>query len=78
MLELFKDATDKIKAFAALLTDMSKAFDCLCHDLIITKLHAYGLVISSFSLLQDYLSNRKQRAKVKTIFKFLGEIFYLE
>ena len=78
MLEFFKDATDKIKAFAALLTDMSKAFDCLCHDLTITKLHAYGLVISSLSLLQDYLSNRKQRTKVKIIFKFLGEIFYLE
>ena len=29
MLEIWKDATDKNKALAALLTDLVKAFDCL-------------------------------------------------
>ena len=45
MLEIWKGATDNNKAFGALLTDFSKAFDCLCHDLLIAKLHAYGLDI---------------------------------
>ena len=67
MLKFFKDATEK-KAFGALLTDLLKAFSCLYHDLLIAKLYAYGLVMSSLNLLQDYLSNRKQRTKVDFFF----------
>ena len=59
MLAFFKDATDKNKAFVALLTDQSKIFDCFCHDLLVSKLDAYGLVVSSLKFVQDYLSNCK-------------------
>ena len=68
MLEIWKEATDNNKAFGALLTDLSKAFDCLSHDLLIAKLHAYGIDIDSLNILQDYLSNRKQRTKVDTFY----------
>ena len=42
MLEKWKNAVDKGKVFGALLTDLSKAFDCLSHELIIAKLNAYA------------------------------------
>ena len=41
MLETWKEATDNNKTFGALLTDLSKAFNCLSQDLFIAKLHAY-------------------------------------
>ena len=53
MLEFGKDATDKGKGFEALLTDVLKAFGCLCH-LLIAKLHGYDLDIFSLDLLHDH------------------------
>ena len=44
--------------------DLSKAFDCLPHGLIIDKLAVYGLSDSACSLLQSYLSDRKQMEKL--------------
>ena len=42
MLEKWKTALDNKKNFGALLTDLSKAFDCLSQDLPLAKLNAYG------------------------------------
>jgi hypothetical protein len=53
---------DENKYIAAILKDLSKAFDCLPHDLILLKLEAYGLSEKSINLLNSYLSGRKQCA----------------
>ena len=45
--------------FGALLIDLSKAFDCIPHELIIAKLEAYGFQIDTLRFVHDYLSNRK-------------------
>ena len=45
--------------------DLSKAFDCLPHALLIAKLRAYGLSISACDLISSYLSDRRQRVKIK-------------
>ena len=63
-------------ASGALLTTLSKAFDCLCHDLLIAKLHAYDLDLSSLNLLQNYLSSINE--KLVDTFLVPGNIFYLE
>ena len=44
--------------------DLSKAFDCLPHGLLIAKLRAYGLTLSACELVASYLSERRQRVKI--------------
>ena len=66
MLEKWKRSVDKGKVFGALLTDLSKAFDCLDHELLIAKLNAYGFSLNALKLIHNYLSNRKQRTKINS------------
>ena len=40
MLEKWRSAVDNKKVFGVLLTGLSKAFDCLSHELLLAKLHA--------------------------------------
>ena len=48
--------------------DLSKAFDCLSHDLLIAKLHVYCLDLASLKIIHEYLTNRKQRTKVDSFY----------
>ena len=57
MIEKWRKYLDNGKV-TALLTDLSKAFDCLTHDLLIAKLHAYGFDIDATRLIYNYLTGR--------------------
>ena len=60
----------------AVLTDLSKAFDCLNHDLLIAKFEAYGFNIEALTFIQDNLSNRSQRTKENSEYSFYRDIKY--
>ena len=62
--ELWRSALDKGGAVGALAMDLSKAFDCLPHDLIVAKLLAYGMSEKSVTLFCSYLRGRFQRVKI--------------
>ena len=74
-IEKWKNSVDKGKSFGALLTDLSKAFDCLDHELLTAKLNAYGFTLPALRLIHDYLSNRKQRTKIDDNYSSWSEIF---
>ena len=54
--------------------DLSKAYDCLPHDLLLAKLSAYGSDESAIALIAIHLSNRCQRVKSGSSFSPYLEI----
>ena len=66
MLKKLKRSFDNGKDFSALLTDLSKTFDCLDHELLIGKPSAYGFSLTASKLIHDNLSNRKQGTKINS------------
>ena len=49
---------------SAVLTDLSKAFDCIPHDLLIAKLSANGLSSDSLCYIYSYFKDRKQHVQI--------------
>ena len=74
LIEKWRKCLDNKGKAGTLLTDLSKAFDCLVHDLLIAKLHAYGFDYSSLKLIYSYLTERLQRVRVNASFSSWKEI----
>ena len=54
--------------FGALLSDLSKAFDCINHPLLIAKLYNYGVSPLSINMIFSYLKNRTYQTKINEYF----------
>ena len=63
----WKHAIDRKELVTILSTDMSKAFDSLCHNLVIRKLKAYGFTNQSLDLTRSFLNDRYSRVKLGSI-----------
>ena len=76
MIEKFKEAIDGEDKFGALLSDFSKTFDCINHQLLIVKIDSYGVSSMSTKIIFSYLSNRIQRTKIKNSFNKRSNILH--
>ena len=56
---------DKSKPVIATFLDLAKAFDTVNHDILLAKLYRYGIRGSAHRLSASYLSNRKQKVRIK-------------
>ena len=76
MLEKWRKCLDTKCSCGILLTDLSKAFDCLIHDLLIAKLNAFGLEYNSLRLIHSYLTDRLQRVRINSMYSSWSNILY--
>ena len=74
LIEHLRTALDRKGYAGAVLMDLSKAFDCINHDLLIAKLHAYGFGIGALKTIKSYLTNRKQRVKINASFSSWSDL----
>ena len=66
MIEKRRRNLDQGGICSTLFTDLSKAFDCLVHDLLLAKLEAYGFSYESLKLINSHLTDRKHRTKINS------------
>ena len=76
MIEAWNKAIDENCSAGGILTDLSKAFDCLSHELLIAKLEAYGFGKAALKFIYDYMENRKQRTKVNGSYSSWKDLQY--
>ena len=64
LIENWKKHLDNKKIVGTVFMDLSKAFDCIPHELLIAKLHAYGFNKKVLTFLYSYLKRRKESVKI--------------
>ena len=62
--EEWRKDLDKNFVVGAVPTDLSKAFDCIPHDLLINELSAYDFSDEALSYIYSYLTNPRQCVRI--------------
>ena len=76
LIQKWQNCLDNRGIIGTVLTDLSKAYDCIIHDLLLAKLKAYGFSNKSTLLLKSYLKGRKQRVKIFSTFSKWLEVYF--
>ena len=63
LIEDWREKLDQKFLVGAVLTDVPKTFNCIPHDLLITKLATFGFDLNALTLICTYLKKRKQSVK---------------
>ena len=74
LVETFKKVLDKHGYAGAVITDLSKAFDTINHDLLLAKLHAYGFEKTALKMIHSYLHNRWHKTKINSSYSSWREL----
>ena len=76
LLQKWKESVDQGHVFRALLTELSKTFECLAHNLLIAKLNAYGFDNEAVRFVYNYIASRKKITKISDTYSSWHEILW--
>ena len=68
LVENWKKELDNKKHIGAILIDLSKAFDCIPHELLIAKMDVHGFSENALTLFFSYLKRRKQSVQINNTY----------
>ena len=68
LLKSWQQVLDNGGFIGTILMDLTKAYDCIPHNLLTAKLEYYVVYKAGLRLLLDYLTRRKQRNKIGSSF----------
>ena len=68
LIEKWKKILDSHGYVGVIITDLSKAFDTINHELLLAKLHVYGFEKEALRLISSYLTNRWHKTKINKSF----------
>ena len=74
LLEDWSNKLDNNNVLGAILTDLSEAFDCIPHDLLLTKLDAYGFNRDTVAYIYSYFKNRKLCVRINGTQNYRADI----
>ena len=74
MIEKWKHDLDKGKKNGTIFMDLSKAFDTLNHNLLLTKLNAHGFSFNAIKYIQSYLLEQYQKVNINSYFRELCKL----
>ena len=74
MIEKLRKIQNNKEDFAAVFTDLSKAYDYILDELLIAKLNEYGFDTKSLDFVLSYFINWKQNTKIGLTFSDLLSI----
>ena len=74
LVEEWKEHLDNNEVVGGILMDLSKAFDCIPHNLLIAKLSAYGFDRTALKYIRSYFKKRQQFVIINNIYSGFEEI----
>jgi hypothetical protein len=62
---VFKSLNQKIH-IGGIFCDLAKVFDCVNHEILLAKLHFYGIQGVTADWFRSYLTNRRQKVEIRS------------